>query len=488
MHSPIIRHVDVDGTLRRGDLYETFAALSAGTVDHFPALRSHQSEMWHIFCVQIAVHATERAGLERPPVESQEWRCILHALTPRWPAGEPWQLTVDDLDAPALLQPAIAAAEIDPRKKTPATSPDEIDVIVAGRNHEIKSGAFDEPQDDDWLFALVTLQTSEGCMGAGTQGVSRINGGYASRTTMRLVPDGGASAGFLRDVAILLRTRRENPPPSGPVLLWTEPWKGKPDVSFDALSLDPLYVEICRRIRLIRQDGRTAAVRTGSTSALVRSERGMTACPWTPIVLTDREPKSFSPGPVDDYRVPATLIDRVRTARPLLADAHPEDAEGGEIRISGMRRGQGATERFDLYRIAMPDGDAISAMARIDGHVPQTADAYAKAWNILRTALTSARQGAPERIRFDDTASSAWADEARQRYAEQVKITHDDGEWPEMDVVRRQAAALARRTFDERTAMLPGARTPRGIATAARSAGLLGGMLDRFIKGDEDDK
>ena len=488
MHSPIIRHVDVDGTPRKGDLYATFAALSAGTVDGFPALRSHQVEMWHVFCVQVAVHATERAGLDRPPIDPLEWRRILHALTPQWPHGEPWQLMVEDTDMPALLQPAIAAAEIDLRKKTPARSPDEIDVIVAGRNHEIKSGAFDDPQDDDWLFALVTLQTSEGCMGAGTQGVSRINGGYASRTTMRLVPDGGASAAFLRDVSVLMRTRRETPPPTGPVVLWTEPWKGKPDVSFEALALDPLYIEICRRIRLVGQDGAIVAVRTGSTSALVNSDRGMTGCPWTPIVLTDKEPKSFSPGPVSDYRVPASLLDRTRTRRPLLAEAHPEDGEGGEIRISGMRRGQGATERFDLYRMPMPSGDAITAMATVDLHLPARGDAYAKAWNVLRTALTSARQGAPERIRFDDAASSQWADEARHRYGEQVGLMPEEGECQEMDVVRRSAAALARKTFEERTAMLPGARTPRGIATAARSAGLLDHMLEKFIKGDEDDQ
>jgi len=253
MHSPVIRRVDVDGTARSGDLYETFAALSSGTVDYLSALRPHQTEIWHVFSVQVAVLAIERSGLDSAPTEAAEWRRILHALTPAWPDGEPWQIVVEDLSRPALLQPAISPSDI--RRDMATDTPDQLDVLVSGRNHEIKSRAIGDPRDDDWLFALLTLQTSEGSMGAGTKAVSRINGGYASRTTMRFVPPGGMSASFLRDVAVLLRTRSASPPPSTPVILWAEPWTGTPDVSFRADELDPLYVEICRRVRLVDSGG-----------------------------------------------------------------------------------------------------------------------------------------------------------------------------------------------------------------------------------------
>ena len=37
------------------------------------------------------------------------------------------------------------------------------------------------PEPDDWLMALVSLQTQEGVMGAGKYGVARMNSGYGSR-------------------------------------------------------------------------------------------------------------------------------------------------------------------------------------------------------------------------------------------------------------------------------------------------------------------
>lgn len=482
MHSPIIRRVEKDGSRTQGDLYETFAALSRGDVDHFPALRAHQADIWHIFTVQVAVLAIESAGATAPPHDARTWRDMLHGLTPQWPDGEPWHMIVNDLSKPALLQPATDATAF----TATSTTPDDLDVVVTGRNHDIKGGAIAHAHDDDWLFALVTLQTSEGSMGAGSQPVSRINGGYASRATMRLVPQSGDSASFLRDVAILLRTRRETPTSNTPTILWTLPWTGKPEQTLDALALDPLYIEICRRVRMTKSDGAIEARRaTPPRAPLVRSERGITRCPWTPVVLSDKGFKSFSPGPNSDRRVPAALMDRTRTERPLLAQVHPEDEPGGEIRISGMRRGQGATERFDTYRITMPPGEPAAAMTDLEANLAISTAAYETAWSKLRIALMGAMQGAQERIRFDDTRSSSWADDAQGRFDEAAP-TENNALDP--TTLRRDHADAARQVFAERVGLLPGAGTPRGIAVAARSGGMLEGMLGKFIKGDTNDQ
>lgn len=482
MRSPIIRHVDQAGVRREGDLYETFTALSRGDIDHFTALRPHQSEIWHIFTVQVAVLAIENAGLEAAPTDAATWRRILHALTPQWPEGEPWQLVVESPGTPALLQPAVERSALKLRSETP----DALDVIVAGRNHEIKREAIGDARDDDWLFALVTLQTSEGSMGAGTKAVSRINGGYAARVTMRLAPAGGASASFLRDVAVLMRTRRGAPArPNGPTLLWTQPWTdaSKPH---DALSLDPLYVEVCRRVRLVEEGGNIHAMRTSSPKApLVISERGVAACPWTPIVIDPKDgDKAFNNGPVAGSRVPAQLLDRSRTRRPLLAEAHPEDREGAAILIKGLRREQGTTQRFDVHRLPLPAGEPATALQTIEATTVGDAETARGAWTALRTALTSARQGAPERIRFDDRPSSEWADEARAAWELRIASLTSEDPPPDAANGRRRYARIAREVFAARAAGLPGARMPRGIAIAARSGGLLDGMLTRYVRGD----
>jgi CRISPR system Cascade subunit CasA len=483
MKSPIIRRVDGAGTLQRGDLYETFAALSRGEIDHLPALRPHQAEIWHMFTVQVAVLAMENAGLVVPPEDAQTWRDALHGLTPTWPDGEPWHLVVDDLTVPALLQPAVRPSDLNAVSRTP----DQLDVIVTGRNHDVKDGVSLGAEDDDWLFALVTLQTSEGSMGAGSQPVSRINGGYASRSTMRLVPPGGASASFLRDVRVLLRHRREDPPPRTETMLWTLPWPGDATKTLDALSLDPLYIEVCRRVRLVDGPKGIQAKRTTPPRIpLVRSERGQTNCPWTPIVISDKGDKSFSPGPVRDKRVPVALLDRQRTMRPLLAEAHLEDVPGGEIAICGLRRGQGATERFDVYRLPLPDGDPADAMARMEITQATRATARETAWTKLRTALIALRQGAPDRIRFDDAASSSWAEAAQPRYSEATDAV--DRQDIDPSLLTAAYGKAAHEVFDQWAAHMPGASTPRGLSTTAKAKGLLEGMIRKSIRGESDDK
>lgn len=477
MSSPMIRRIGADGEQRTGDLYDTFAALARDEVDHFTALRPHQREIWHMFMVQVATLAIENTGLAEIPRDATEWRRILHALTPQWPDGEPWHMVVDDPNVPALMQPVVDPATFNKQDDTP----DRIDVIVAGRNHDVKKSVIDRPQDDDWLFALVTLQTSEGVMGAGTKSVSRINGGYAARMTMRLAPAGGASSSFLRDVSILLRTRRNAPySGNGPILTWTTQWADD-HVSHEALSLDPLYVEVSRRIRLRNVEGVIRAFRAPSPKqGMVRSDRGLCNCPWTPVVLDAKnEDKAFNNSPTPGRRIVETLLDRVHIRRPLLAEVHPEDGPGGTLVIRGLRRDQGATDRFDIYHLPLGPDDPADGVARIERETADAKAAGTGAWNALRIALLSAKQGAPDRVRFDDKPSSEWVDRARPVWeAATNDLASSD------DDARRRYADVARTVFADRIGLLPGAGSPRGLVSAARAGGMLDALLARHVRGD----
>src|SRR5690606_23481359 len=102
--------------------------------------------------------------------------------------------------------------------------------------------------DEHWLFALVTLQTYEGYLGAGNFGISRMNGGLGSRMSLGIRPPGGAATAFRRDVLRLVASRDSGL--TGKALLWLDPWDGTLQLAFE--RLDPLYVDICRRIRLGR--------------------------------------------------------------------------------------------------------------------------------------------------------------------------------------------------------------------------------------------
>jgi CRISPR system Cascade subunit CasA len=41
---------------------------------------------------------------------------------------------------------------------------------------------------EHWFYALLTLQTMQGFLGAGNYGISRMNGGFASRPSVGLAP------------------------------------------------------------------------------------------------------------------------------------------------------------------------------------------------------------------------------------------------------------------------------------------------------------
>ena len=184
--------------------------------------------------------------------------------------------------------------------KRAVATPDELDMLRTAKNHDLKSAVAVGAHTDDWLFALVTVQTTDGFEGAGNYGISRMNGGMGSRPAFSLVPPGGLGAHTRRDIVVLVDRwgdlsdafpRRE----PGHALLWTVPWDGTKEqvLAFD--TLDPLYIEICRRVRLrCDPDGRLHAKRATSRGPRIEAKqlKGRTGDPWTPI--NNKEGKSLT--------------------------------------------------------------------------------------------------------------------------------------------------------------------------------------------------
>lgn len=161
------------------------ACLVRDEVDSFPALRPHQSPAWHMFLVQLAALALHGAGADHIPETETEWVRVLRGLTPEFPADEPWCLVVDDSTKPAFLQPPLPAGVL---LKTQVATPDALDLLITSRNHDLKQEVAREANAQDWVLALVSLQTGEGYGGAGNQGIARMNGGSSSRPMLGLAP------------------------------------------------------------------------------------------------------------------------------------------------------------------------------------------------------------------------------------------------------------------------------------------------------------
>lgn len=474
-------------------LFDVFAKLAGGEIESFPALRPHQREPWHAFCVQVAAMALIRAQRTDLPHNADEWRGLLIGLTPDWPGGEAWDLISDDWARPALLQPPLVSPANRADYRTRVATPDALDMLVTSRNHDVKTARMVDAREEDWLFALVTLQTTEGYLGAGNFGISRMNGGFASRMTLGIRPAGNLSTAFVRDVSRLIE--RAQTVTHGHVALWTLPWDGTTQLAFD--TLDPLYVDICRRVRLVRgNDDRLLALTAGSRVARVAAAalNGNTGDPWAPIRLSDNASVTASSATFG-FRKFVELLDRNKIGRALLAEPVEADGEGLVLVAAALVRGQGKTE--GLHRRNVPlsreryqgrRGTAyIDRMGAVAGvRTGEAGEVRAR----LRRALLALMQGGPDRVRLDDDSSGRKCETWLRSYDQAVdRVFFDDAFWAEFDaatlphrtVWRSRLRSIAGDVFDAAAEAAP--RTDvRRIRAHAVGRNMLDAALAAYLK------
>ena len=376
MHSllvdPLIRaHLPRRGAARLS-LPEVYAALAADRIVAFPALRPHQRHAWHAFLCQLGVIALHRAGLSDAVKSTDEWRTLLRATTPGFADDQPWHLVVDDPGQPAFMQPPSpdGLAQYRGAKE----SPDDLDILVSAKNHEIKQTTAVHADPDDWLFALIDLQTMGGYLGAGNYQIARMNGGYSSRPCVGLAPaDGGLGAHVCFDMvrmlagrdALLDRYDRYFRPDGGIALTWLAPWDGTD--SLNLRELDPYFIEICRRVRLASSNGHLAA-RTAASKApriYAKEAGGDVGDFWTPVRVQDNKALSLSSVGFRYDRL-VELIFRNAFHRPLAMEVTADRGKRWRLVARGVAAGQGKTEGYH-ERSDVPLSTAIAhALNRSD--------------------------------------------------------------------------------------------------------------------------
>lgn len=499
----IISVFTTDGTSVRLTLPGVLAALQRDEVGSFAAVQPHQAHPWHAFLVQLGAMALEgeelplatpgRADLPGPGTEAA-WAARLRRLTPDHPDDAPWTLAVDDLAKPAFLQPPVPEGTWDVFKKT-LRFPDALDMLIAARNHGLKSNRMRAARMEDWLLALLTLQTCEGFLGKGNYGISRMNGGFATRPGIQLISRPTPGGQWARDVRILRDNPnhfREHGLPFNSVqrhrLLWLVPWDGK--ISLELRELHPLFIEICRRVRLKHKAQAPLCARgAGTTVARIQAkeQNGDMADPWTPILKSNHSAFNRTPG----YRsVQAVLFpsdtNKEQYAPALLQMRHPPD-EGHDlaVRFRMLIRGQGKTEGFHERTIPIPKAAEVFAFG------PRTPDAArlcqamvelaSTAQNkVLKPALLRFMQAARERIEFKQPETAAWAETWTRRLDQEVDLHFFPSLWECLPLLEEGADAmvqapwrdklrtLAMTIFTEATQALPVPLTmrPRAVALA----------------------
>lgn len=325
-----------DGLVARLSLPQVLARLSAGDDLTFTALRPHQRAPWHAFLVQLAYLALEAEDDPQPPLTPEAWAERLRALTPSYTDDGPWCLINSDWQQPAFLQAPCSSVREADFNLEPAFGAQKVDVLVTARNHDEKSGklTFQDGEIDALIYSLVTLQGMTPGLGRGNYNSMRMNGFYSSRPQFRLAFCRGSGHEFLRDLTVLLDARGvmgkqfEKLHPAADTsalhrLLWLSTWD---EGSLPLSTVHPLCLEVCRRVRLAREDGQLLLRRASSDAMRVaaKDQRGVVMDPWVPIV---KDPKDGAPKALTaqahslGYRsLQAMLFDNDRFIMPLLAE------------------------------------------------------------------------------------------------------------------------------------------------------------------------
>ncbi|MBF0138046.1 MAG: type I-E CRISPR-associated protein Cse1/CasA [Magnetococcales bacterium] len=420
---PILRVDTTSGSRKRLSLPGVMADLMQGEIISFAALQAHQNHAWHAFLVQLAAMALHRADQATPPVEEKKWREMLRHLTLDWSWDEPWRLVVEDLGKPAFMQPPVPENSLKGFKNQYA-QPDQIDVLVTAKNHDIKMARIDHPQPDNWIMALVSLQTMEGFMGAGNYGIARMNGGFASRPGVGIRPDPLWGSHFRQDLTVLRQDRDallERYPDfyqkkDGAALLWLLPWDGLTSLSL--ADLDPYFIEICRRVRFSSgPKGPLAHISTSkATRILAKDFKGVLGDPWTPI-RTDKEETSLTvTGKGFDYDLAARLLlgdGGYRFSPAQIQGIHVQQGQG-EFYARALARGQGVSEGYHERRIPIPtrvkailsQPDKRASLAALATQRVDQSGIMAN--KVLKPALLTMIQEAPDKLNFKDRRADPW--------------------------------------------------------------------------------
>lgn len=415
LDEPLIRARLVDdGQSRAYSLPGLFAALVRDEVRDFPALRPHQRHPWHAFLVQLAAIALHQAGSDVPFQTENAWRMALLALTPEDPDGAVWCM-VTPHDRPAFMQAPVSQGNVSTWKNS-LYAADELDMLVTSKNHDLKAARMRRGEIDDWIMSLISLQTQEGFLGSGNYGISRMNGGFASRPAVGVFPNGHWGARWTRDVGTLLETRadiiahQEMPESDGIALVWLKEWDGTASLKF--ASLDPFYIEICRRVRLVCSENTHLihALTTGSTVSRIdaKSRNGLTGDPWTPIDIAGE--KALTIGWEGfHYRLAADLLFGSKYSRSAMQIVRPEDGEGGLVVLAqGVTRGQGKTEGYHERRIPISKTvrrlmleNQTDRLAKLAG---ERVHSIGQVRGVLWTALATLFDQGASKDKFSDSA------------------------------------------------------------------------------------
>ncbi len=485
---PLLRVLTAQGPARLS-LPGLLAALGADRVESLPGLQRHQEDAFHIFLCYLAAAALVRQGRTDPAQPESFWQAGLLALA----GGEDdaWRLLVEDPTQPAFFQPPSPNPDAFSRFRLKARTPDGLEVLNTAKNHDLKSERADSSSPEQWVYALVTLQTTAGFFGQGNYGISRMNGGFGSRPCVALRHACTPGGLFLEETRKLLDAyagllagswgyRAE-----GLVLTWLPPWDGVSGLA--PAALHPFFIEVCRKVRLAVRDGRLAALSqaTRGPRVLAKELHGVMGDPWIPVTVRE-EPTALTVAAtgLTPRLLRDLLFEEGYSLQPMQRPAAARSAQEYRMYASVLVRGQGTTEGFHQASVPVP-GRVVSRLfgggpgrTRLAALSRAGLEAAAQVQSrVIRPALYALLEAGPDKLDFDKKQLTAWVQEAVRAYGAAWAEAFFPWLWNASEEVEDSAALahwqgtirdLAFRVLQEAERRLParGARRFRGRVRA----------------------
>lgn len=431
LNDPVFRVQTRDGPYTMS-LPELLESLGTDAIQDFTGLQRHQDDAFHVFLSSLAAAILARSGDQTPVQSSDYWRHGLLNLAGS--AGEDaWRLVVDDLSRPAFMQPPLPSQD-HARLSFHAATPDELDLLPSGRNYDLKKARAARPFIDEWIYALISLQTMSGYYGRGNPGITKMNSGFGNRPIVEVVHDLHSGPRWRDAVRRLLVHREEvltrpfDYDPNGLVLVWTVTWDG--DTALPLQHLDPNFVEICRRVRLRETNGNLYAEAVASHGVRVggRELAGAVGDAWLPIDLGDsrdggrrqsRKEATEKALTVSPQGLTADLLRCIifQDGIQLTSLQRPLADRPGAVwlRISVLVRGQGTTEGYHERTLPIPPAQRRRVLGGTTSNDPfptiakNAVEYAAKLRNsVLKPAVFIYIQGAPANLRLDRDSINQW--------------------------------------------------------------------------------
>lgn len=473
-------------------LAELLARVVRGEPTELAHLMPHQQHVMHAFAVQLMSLVAVRRELSPTalPRDAVAWRDALRELGG---GPEAFQLVVGELSKPAFLQPPVPDGTLEKFKDV--ATPDALDMLVLAKNHDVKAARIQRPRIEHWVFALLSLQTQQGFSGRDNYGVARMNGGFGNRPGLGMTASLAWAPRVLRDVGVAIEARAsllsDAYPYSadGTALVWVEPWDGNTSLAME--TLDPFFIEVCRRVRFTRPAHGLSVLMTSTKVPRLDSKLmlGSTGDLWTPVDVA-RGAALTLPGAGLTYARMSQLLFEDEWQRPEALVVRREDGDHPLVVARALVRGQGKTEGLH-ERVVMVPPRTRSLLERKEGRAKlgvlakQRIEAVrALRLKVLKPAVCALMQGGADDLRLDDDRGDWLLDEIDRRVdGEFFPRLFDDihlGAEEAESRFQRRLRALGEETLEVAVRSLPLATSRRERAIAAAEGRFWGGLRKNF--------